>query len=151
MGMAKKGARVSCLSVPSILSGRLPHSPHPLQASPAASSWPHIIFPITCAPAHQTIHVHTHACTHACTHADTCTHVPEHELCKQKAGTLGGVGSGRGGKDHEQKGMDVRTGVRCQPKSQANTLPFPWALGVGWGRGEEGSESECRSVLLDSL
>lgn len=68
--MGKKGVGVSYLCVP-FLSGGLPHSPCPLQVSSAASSWPHIIFPITCASAHQIIYVHTH--THAHTHTYTCT------------------------------------------------------------------------------
>lgn len=50
-----------------------------------------------------------HICAHTHMHTHTRTHVPEHWLCKQRTGTLGAVGSGRGGKDPEQKGLDVQT------------------------------------------
>ena len=100
--MGKKGVSFLSLSAP-FLSGGLPNSLHPVQVSSAASSGPHIVFPIICASAHQTTYVRTRAHTH------THTHVPEHWLCKQRTGALGAVGSGRGGKDPKQKGMDVQT------------------------------------------
>ena len=104
--MGKQGVGVSYLSVSPSSQADSPTAPalcrFPLQPPAGLTS---------SFPSHVHLPTKPYMCTHthAHTHTHTRTHVPEHWLCTQRTSTLGAVGSGRGGKDPEQKGLDVQT------------------------------------------
>ena len=120
--MGKKGVSFLSLSAP-FLSGGLPNSLHPVQVSSAASSGPHIVFPIICASAHQTTYVRTHTHTH--------THTYQNIGSVSRGQAHWGLWAVEG----EEKTLNNRGWTSrhwCETsapgRTEADTLPFP--LGV---------------------